>query len=236
MLKNNKAGFMVNCNHTDRNVHWTAGGTNYSRRRVVDDEGDQPHGTTNLTEAVEKSCNVYFARAGISLGPELLRQNAQSFGFAHLPTLTQFNAELPDVAYGQGPVLASPMEMAGVAQMVANNGVKLRPDFLLHPDAKSDGAVILSPDQAAQLMQMMRGVTASGTAAGRFSSLPYSVAGKTGTAQNNQGDKTAHSWFIGFAPADHPKIAFAVLVENGGYGATVAVPIAKGVLEAADLH
>lgn len=238
LLKNGKSGFTYNCNHTDTNVHWTAGGTNYARRRIVDDEGDRSHGQTDLTEAVEKSCNVFFARAGILLGPDLLRQNTQAFGFAHLPTPAQFNAELPDLAYGQGPMLASPMEMASVAQMVAHGGIKLRPNFLLATDPKNEttGTQILSADEAARLSQMMRAVTLSGTAAGRFASFPYSVAGKTGTAQNNTGDKTAHSWFIGFAPAKHPKIAFAVLVENGGYGATVAVPIARKVLEAADLR
>ncbi len=236
LLTAQKAAFTVNCNHAEMNVHWTAGGVNYARRRVVDDEGDRPHGNTDLSRAIEESCNVYFARAGIALGPTLLSQTAQSFGFSHLPTQKQFEAELPDIAYGQGPMLASPMEMAGVAQTVANNGVKLKPDFLLHSQPTEKGDTILSSSDAEQLARMLRGVTESGTAAGRFNGLPYAVAGKTGTAQNGSGDKVAHSWFIGFAPADKPRVAFAVLVENGGYGASVAVPIARRVLQAEGLR
>ena len=235
LLTNNKADLTVQCNHIASNVHWSAGGKNYARRRIVDDEGDAPHGATDLTRAVAQSCNVYFARAGIALGPDMLRQNAETFGFSHLPSPLQFDAELPDLAYGQGPMLASPMEMASVAQTVANNGVQLPATFLLNAQEKEAGRKILTPEQAARLSQMMQAVTQSGTASGRFGSLPYSVAGKTGTAQNGIGDKVAHSWFIGFAPARNPKVAFAVVVENGGYGAAVAVPIARRVLEAASL-
>jgi cell division protein FtsI/penicillin-binding protein 2 len=79
----------------------------------------------------------------------------------------------------------------------------------------------------------MRRVTRSGTAAGRFDTLPFGVAGKTGTAQNDQYDRMSHSWFIGFAPVEHPRIAIAVIAENGGYGASVAVPVARDVLRAA---
>ena len=231
LLHNNKADLTVDCNHVATNIHWTAGGKTFARRRIIDDEGDAAHGATDLTRAVAQSCNVYFGRAGIVLGPDLLRQNAETFGFSHLPPPAQWNAELPDLAYGQGPMLASPMEMAGVAQIVANSGIKQSPTFLLADTPAAQK--ILSPDEAARLSQMMRAVTQSGTASGRFSGLPYAVAGKTGTAQNGIGDKVAHSWFIGFAPADKPKIAFAVIVENGGYGASVAVPLARRVVQAA---
>lgn len=234
LFANDRADFTYVCHHIDENVIWSANGHTYARRRIVDDEGDQPHGLTNLTEAITQSCNIYFAHAAIALGPAALRSGVEKFGFAKLPTASQFGSELPDIGYGQGPMLASPMEMAGVAQTVANGGARLKPQYLKGA-APETAATPLNASDAARLAEMMRRVTVSGTAAGRFDALPYPVAGKTGTAQNDRYDKAPHSWFIGFAPADHPKIAFAVLVENGGYGAQVAAPVAERILEAARL-
>ncbi len=229
-----EADFTRTCGHVDTNVLWTVGETTYARRRIVDDESDRPHGLVNLSEGIAESCNIYFANAGIALGPDALRQQASRFGFARLPSAGQFAAELPDIAYGQGPMLASPLEMAGVALTVAADGRRLLPEFLKRAEPQV-AATPLSPQDAARLAEMMRRVTLSGTAAGRFSTLPYAVAGKTGTAQNEEGDGMSHSWFIGFAPAQRPRVAFAVIAENGGYGASVAVPIARQVLRAAGL-
>lgn len=234
LFAQNRADFTRTCAHIDRNVIWRAGGQTYARQRIVDDEGETPHGLVNLTEGIVESCNIYFAHAGLALGPEALRAGAAQFGFARLPGSAPFAAELPDIAYGQGPMLASPIEMAGVALSVAAGGRRLRPEILKRDEPRV-AATPLAPEDAARLADMMRRVTVSGTAAGRFDELPYGVAGKTGTAQNREGDKMSHSWFIGFAPVTRPKIAFAVIVENGGYGASVAVPIARQVLRAARL-
>ncbi|MBC7805858.1 MAG: hypothetical protein H7145_06880, partial [Akkermansiaceae bacterium] len=224
------ADFTVNCNHIEPNVLWTAGGQTYARRRIVDDEGERPHGLTNLTIAVSESCNVYFARVGLRLGSQTLHDHAARYGFANLPTLSQFDAALPEIAFGQGEMLATPLEMAGVAQTVANGGKRLTPQW----EKSGVGKVVdtpLSPEDAARIADMMRRVTITGTAAGRFADLPFPVAGKTGTAQNDRYDRVSHSWFIGFAPVDAPKVAFAVIVENGGYGSQAAVPIAEQVLK-----
>lgn len=89
----------------------------------------------------------------------------------------------------------------------------------------------------------MIGATTYGTAAGQFNGAPYQVAGKTGTAQVYSVAQTAkltqsanealrdHSWFIAFAPANAPRIALCVLVENGGFGASAAAPIARRVID-----
>ena len=79
----------------------------------------------------------------------------------------------------------------------------------------------------------MRRVVTNGTARGVFDDLPFAVAGKTGTAQNHQYDRQPHSWFVGFAPYGEsapPRYAFACVVENGGYGKTVAAVICRDVL------
>jgi peptidoglycan glycosyltransferase len=125
--------------------------------------------------------------------------------------------------------------MAVVALAVANDGKRLLPRFAKKDTAAPPAvsATPLSPEAAARLAEMMRRVTVSGTAAGRFDGLGYGVGGKTGTAENEENDKMSHSWFIGFAPAERPRIAFAVIVENAGYGARVAVPVAREVLRAA---
>jgi cell division protein FtsW (lipid II flippase) len=231
LLLANQDGFTTNCVHVATNLKWSVDGIPYSRRRIVDDEGERPHSSTDLTEAVAESCNVYFARAGLQLGPDRLRETISLFGFAKIPAVTPFAAELPDIAFGQGPMLATPLEMAGVAQAVANGGTWLQP-MLYETKEGGKRENILRTEDAERLGRMMGEVTISGTAARRFSSLGVSVAGKTGTAQNDRYDKRSHSWFIGFAPVERPQVAFAVIVENGGYGSQAAVPISRAVLGA----
>jgi cell division protein FtsW (lipid II flippase) len=230
LFQHNAADFTFVCRHVDENVYWHAnGGTTYARRRLADDESDRPHGRIGMTEAIVDSCNIYYAHGALTVGPEAMRDTAQQFGFTKLPSLRDTGAALPEVGFGQGPVLASPLEMAGVALTVAAGGKRLRPHYRLDDPAQVT-ATPLTPEQASLVASAMLGVTRSGTAAGRFDVLPFSVAGKTGTAQNKSYDRMSHSWFIGFAPADQPKVAFAVVVENGGYGASAAVPIAREVL------
>jgi len=231
---NERADHTVTCNHVASNVIWSAGGQTYARRRIVDDESERPHGLTNLTKAVAESCNVYFALVGIDLGAKALREHAAQYGFAKLPSPTAFDASLPEIAFGQAEMLASPLEMAGVAQAVANGGKRLTPQFVKGA-GPAEASAPLTANDAARLADMMRRVTVSGTAAGRFSGLPFSVAGKTGTAQNDRYDRVSHSWFIGFAPVERPRVAFAVIVENGGYGASAAVPAARDILAATRL-
>ena len=95
----------------------------------------------------------------------------------------------------------------------------------------------MSAETATRLRGYMRRVVTNGTARGVFENLPFAVAGKTGTAQNHQYDRQPHSWFVGFAPYDAgsaPKYAFACVVENGGYGKTVAAVVCKDVLRKLD--
>ena len=99
---------------------------------------------------------------------------------------------------------------------------------------KDEPRPILAGEQAAFLAEAMRSVVTDGTARRAMAGLNVSAAGKTGTAQVGEGDP--HSWFAGFAPyaGDAGKrIAFAVIVEHGGYGAQFAAPIAREIVEAA---
>ena len=112
----------------------------------------------------------------------------------------------------------------------------------LVPDAPSQ-ALAVKPEHLAFIKNALAGVPKEGTSAAAFLKTPYVSAGKTGTAQlySLKGDKYVagqvderlrdHAWYIAYAPADHPRIALAVLVENGGFGAAAAAPIARQVFD-----
>lgn len=84
---------------------------------------------------------------------------------------------------------------------------------------------------AKRIADMMRSVVTDGTARGVFDDTPVEVAGKTGTAQTDQGDGQPHSWFIGFTPFSRPQFAFACVIENGGYGKRGAAPAVRNLLK-----
>ena len=145
------------------------------------------------------------------------------------------------LAFGQERMLASPIQMAMVAATVANHGVLMQPHLLqqvVSPDGKVVHKVkpekvrrVISRRTADQLTQMMEGVVSGGT--GTEAQIPgVAVAGKTGTAETGIAG-TNETSFIAFAPADRPRVAVAVMLENQhGVGGTTAAPIAKTIMEA----
>jgi peptidoglycan glycosyltransferase len=147
--------------------------------------------------------------------------------------------ELAQMGFGQGALLMTPLQMALLGATIANGGMEPRPYIVRQvvrdgiPASVSNASTLASPvssDTAAKVTQMMVAVVQRGT--GTPAQLPHvTVAGKTGTATNPQG--RSHSWFICFAPAEHPRAVVAVVVENVGYGATYAAPIARDVLRTA---
>jgi len=207
------------------------------RRVIKDDIGDAAHGTLNMRKAITVSCNAYFAQLGVGcVGAGPLRDTLHLFGFPDADP-AELQAMLPFAAYGQGPILTTPMKMARVSATIANWG--LAPTARWIKD-QSDVRVIrepvpvVSPETATFLAGAMRSVVTDGTARRAMKGTAVSIAGKTGTAQ--LGDGQPHSWFAGFAPYDGEaarRIAFAVIVEHGGYGGTLAAPIAREVAEAA---
>lgn len=217
-----------------------------------------PGDKTTLANALTISCNTAFAWLGMELGGDALRAQAAKFGFGDSITIpmrvtpSTVPAELnppqtAQSAIGQYDVRVTPLQMAMVTAGIANKGVVMQP-YLVNNVIASDLSSIdsarpsqlsraVDPTVAATLTTMMESVVASGT--GTAAQLPgVKVAGKTGTAQHAVG-AAPHAWFISFAPADDPKIAVAVVVENGGragneaFGGTVAAPIARAMMEAA---
>ncbi|MEG6615245.1 penicillin-binding transpeptidase domain-containing protein [Peptococcaceae bacterium 1198_IL3148] len=208
------------------------------------------HGQVDLTQALVVSCNTTFGQLGVSLGKTKLETALGDFGFNSdfdLPidvrpsTITNDDniekQELAEAAIGQGELLVSPLQMAMVASTIANNGILMQP-YLVQEIIAPTGETtmqhqpqilkqVTTEDIARFVNQGMVGVVERGT--GKTAAISgISVAGKTGTAENQQGQP--HAWFIGFAPAHDPQIALAVIVENGGSGGTVAAPIAQQMI------
>jgi peptidoglycan glycosyltransferase len=214
-----------------------------------------------LPEALRISCNTAFGQIGLDLGGQKLSAGAEAFGFNKVPPVdlpygasstfpaaadfAQDKPALAKSAIGQQDVAATPLQMALVASAIANNGVIMTP-HVLSEVRDTDGSVIQSyenkpwltavpPDVAHTVRDMMVGVVANGT--GTAARIPgVTVAGKTGTAQTGQ--NTSHTWFIAFAPAEAPRVAVAVIVENQpnvneATGGVVAAPIAQAVMRAA---
>ncbi len=147
------------------------------------------------------------------------------------------------IGIGQGGLQVTPLQMAMVAAAVANGGKLMKPNFttkVVNQDGQTVETIkpsvysqVMKPSTAAQITQMMKRVVDEGT--GTPAQLGgISVAGKTGTASVGlAGSNLTQPWFIGFAPVPNPKVAVAVTVErtDGGFGGTVAAPIARDVMQ-----
>lgn len=220
-----------------------------------------------LEESFVASCNTTFAKLGLDLGEKFPPGNAK-FGIGSSPPLDEnppaiasrgpqagtFATEAPKFAsagIGQAPVDVTPLQMALVAAAVGNGGVVPSPHVLKEVTDR-DARVIrtagsdtwttaMSPEVADQVGSMMRQVVERGTGmAAQIAGV--AVAGKTGTAQNDdaQGNPLPpHAWFVAYAPAEAPRVAIAVFVQNGGHagadaeitGGRIAAPIAKTMIE-----
>jgi peptidoglycan glycosyltransferase len=206
------------------------------RKPIRDDVGDSAHGTLTMARAIAVSCNAYFAQLGVfSVGAKALSETAKVLDIP-AGSIPDLEATMPFAAYGQGPVLVTPFKMARVAATIAAGGAMAEGRWVIDgSNTRTDEPrPILAPELAGFLGRAMRSVVVEGTGRRPMKGVSVSVAGKTGTAQLDEG--MPHSWFAGFAPYDGDRsksIAFAVVVEHGGYGATTAAPIAREVVEAA---
>jgi peptidoglycan glycosyltransferase len=150
------------------------------------------------------------------------------------PALLDTDAELGVTGIGQGGVTATPLQMASVAQVIAARGV-LHPPWLARlPHAESDQSAprrVISRTVADEVAEMMRAVVSYGTGTQAQSSIA-TVNGKTGTAEVGP-DTKSDAWFVGYAPAEAPKVVVSVLIVHGGVGGTVAAPLARQMIDAA---
>jgi peptidoglycan glycosyltransferase len=215
-----------------------------------------------LPNLLKVSCNTGFGQMGLDLGADNLTAEADAFGVnkkppfdesfpaesSQFPKVSAFKGDLPRLALsaiGQQDVAATPLEMALIASAIANGGVIMKP-HVMQEIRDSEGRHVrnykpeqwlraTSPETAAAVRDMMIGVVTGGTAT-RAAIPGIQVAGKTGTAQTS--GNNVHAWLIAFAPADAPKVAVAVIVEDQpglseATGGRIAAPIAQTVMKSA---
>jgi peptidoglycan glycosyltransferase len=213
----------------------------------------------NFDEATEVSDNIWFAHAGLATGPQNLLDWAARYGFGQripfdLSTSPsqvtggggpfdgfRDRVELANAAYGQAEVLVTPLQMALVAETIANHGLEMKPKLVDYLQTADGNVTRVDPQPMAQVCDanvageigqaMVQAVEGQyGKVFAGAAAVPgVTTAGKSGTAQL-AGNAAPHSWFIGYAPADAPKIAIAVIVEGGGAGAQKAVPMAGALM------
>jgi penicillin-binding protein 2 len=223
------------------------------------------HGEMDLLNAIEQSCNVYFYRLMLEVPFPAWSRYGKMLGFGKLTRVDlpgENTGQVPDTDYmnrkygrrgwtkgqllnlavGQGDLLVTPLQMAILAMIIANEGTYYQPHIV-----KSIQNAITGKEEIQAMIPlevsgisrknfqtvkdgMFRVVHGSHGTGRAFSSVGVLAAGKTGTAENPHGEP--HAWFIGFAPYQNPEIAFCIFIENGGTGGAVAVPIAPKILSA----
>ncbi len=216
------------------------------------------HGVTDVRHAIAWSVNTFYYLAGgggeqgiAGLGPEALARWLQAFGLGRrtgidlpgeaagfVPTRTWkedvrkqpwYIGDTYNLSIGQGDLLVTPIQVAAYTAAVANGGHLVQPR-LAEAAPIAVGPALADPETMEIVRLGMRDAVTYGSARS-LSTLPFTSAAKTGTAQWNK-NRNTHAWFTSFAPFEAPEIVVTVLVEEGGEGSRVAAPIAKGVLEA----
>jgi len=233
-------------------------GVNVGGRFINNANGEFCGGT--FREAFAESCNADFAPLGPQIGNDALVGTAERFGFnsppslyaqqilaqvepaeSTIPTEIGEDVDLGVSAIGQGEVQATPLEMASVAQTIANGGVREPTSIVKNPPLRPDAEPVrvMSKKIADELTELMVGVVVEGT--GTAGAIPEAqVAGKTGTAElgpkpgqenNPNPEQIKDAWFAAFAPAEKAKLAVGVLlIEAEAAGGEVAAPAAAEVL------
>lgn len=220
---------------------------------VIANVNKEVNGNTNLRRALQKSSNVYFAQKGVEVGAEKmadvtkrnyigekipfdLPQEASVNPFA--PSMSK--ADLAAASFGQGKTQVTPLNMTLVMLAIANEGKMMKPYVVgevVSPDGETKKNVepqvlseVMLEDIANELLGDLRAVVQAGSEAALSN---VAVAGKSGTAEIKNKAST-NSWFIATAPANDPKFAVAVVLEDdGSYGGTTAAPIAREILQSA---
>lgn len=211
------------------------------------------HGEVDLKKAFAKSCNDTFASIGTNLNIDAFHKLCKEMLFnSNLPlgsipfnrsefTLTSTTDEslIPQTAIGQGNTLITPIHNALITAAIANGGTLMEPYVVDRIETYKGGVVkkympstygdLLTSKEAQILTDMMEEVVNDGTAS-KLQSSKYKAAGKTGSAEFDEGD-SSHAWFVGFAPSDNPQIVVSIIVEGAGTGSDYAVPIAKKIFD-----
>jgi len=225
--------------------------------KEISNYGGKAYGEINLKTALAVSSNTVFATIGVELGEENLRNISERAGIGEkipfdIPvgkSVFQYKemskTDMAAAGMGQGKILMTPLHMALVSSAIANNGIMMKPSLVSRIETQNGTVLkkhkpeelyrVMDQDIAMKINEMMQEVVNNGT--GKNASIKgIKVAGKTGTAENELTSRQKgkeHAWFIGFAPADDPKIAIAVILEySGSTGGSAAAPIARELISA----
>jgi peptidoglycan glycosyltransferase len=213
--------------------------------------------TVSIADALKLSCNIPFAQLGIALGQDAIRAQAEKFGFGQAietplrSTASTYPKNMDDAqlglsSFGQFDDRVTPLQIAMMTSAIANGGKLMKPNLIenvqsanlssLFAPSPAEFSTPVSTTTAEKVKQMMIAAVASGVSSnGAIKGV--AVAGKTGTAQNGKGEPYT-LWFTGFAPANNPRVAVAVVIEDGGgmgqggRGNTLAAPVAAKVMKA----
>jgi penicillin-binding protein 2 len=221
------------------------------------------HGSTDMIESIQRSCNVYYYQLMLKVGLDAWSEMGSRFGFGRLtgmdileespglmPSTAFMNRRygvsgwtrgyLPSLGIGQGELGVTPLQMAVYAMILANKGAYHQPHTVravVDRQRNSIDTVLfqtrmlkMSPRSWDIVREGMRRVVQEPGGTGGLARIQgMEAGGKTGTAQNPHGKD--HAWYVGFAPFDSPRIAMAVLVENAGFGGSMAAPVAGKCME-----
>lgn len=217
------------------------------------------HGVLNMEGAVANSCNTYFIALAIETGAENIIETAKKFGFGsgisfakgidssdgYLPDLHTLDskAAIANVSFGQGALLATPVQICNVMATIARGGVYKEP-YLVEGETDENGVhtriklygekkQIISYNTSKLIQRFLEKVVTEGS--GRYAQSEYvTSAGKTATAQTGKtenGEEVYHAWYAGYFPAENPRYAVVIFKENGGEGALSCAPVFKEIAE-----
>lgn len=217
------------------------------------------HGYIDFDTAVAKSCNPYFIELGVNVGGKKITETAQKIGFGVstdlgngltsakgvLPSPDDLNsdASVGNFSFGQGKLTATPLQVASLMTIIANDGFSKEPKLIagftddkgnFTPNLESPSREILKKENCRKIKKAMENTVKTGTGKAAFSSL-YTCCTKTATAQSGQynpdGTEVMYCWFAGFFPTENPRYAICVMNENGISGGSDCGPVFKEIAE-----
>ena len=245
-------------NGVDKNLAYDCTGEIDINGQIYQCHNKEGHGTQNLESAIMNSCNPYFVNLATKLSPESLNSNLKLLGFdkeivlgdgvtaksGTIPTIEELEniGEKSNFSFGQGKLLATPVHISNLLNMIINNGEYIEPTLIQgevystvsEPLNTKQSTKIFSPETCEFLKGAMVKVIEQGT--GKLAKPNEGVAGgKTATAQTGQftenGEEKLTGWFSGFYPAEEPKYTIIVMLEHGGEGGVLATPVFKEIID-----
>lgn len=210
------------------------------------------HGTVDFTKSFAKSCNASFANIGLTLNREQFMQTLDSLYFNNslpvdfLANVSRISDEIADndsvmlqTVIGQGTTQMTPIQLAMITAMIANNGEMMTPYMIDHIETAGGEVIkqyepvslgqLITEEEAAALQEVMKAVVQEGTGT-RLISEEYSAAGKTGSAEFND-SSDSHAWFTGYTYDTEVPLQITVILEGAGSGGEYAVPMARRILD-----